>query len=479
MRAAAIILILAATAAAQPRADLIITNANVRTLDQRRPRAQAIAVSGDRITAVGSVASIARLADTKTRVIDAGGRLVIPGFNDAHVHLTAIGNLFSHIDVDGMTRAEMLAAVARYSRLIPKGRWILGRGWTDAKGLPTVAEIDAAAGEHPVLFYSKDYSFGFINSQALLDTNIKAPNGVISGAELVKLRGHVPSNHASNWAEIIETAGNYAASLGVTSVQDVHSDDLFEILTRIADAGKLNVRVYDCIGLSDRKKAIKAGLRAADGTPMVRRGCLKGMADGEAGEIEELSDAVAEADRAGLHVMIHAIGPRSNANTLAAFERVVAANGKRDRRLRIEHAARMRPADIGRFARAEIIASMQPFLFYSGPRLGDEYRQILNAGTRVAFGSDSSMIDLAPLPGIHAAVNSGRRSISVSDAVAAYTLGSAYAEFQEREKGTIEVGKLADIVILSDDIFTIDRSKVLDVTVVTTVMGGRIVYDSR
>ncbi|MBK9216678.1 MAG: amidohydrolase [Chloracidobacterium sp.] len=479
MRAAAIIVFLAAAAAAQQRADLIITNANVRTLDQRRPRAQAIAVSGDRITAVGDAAVLKTLAGPKTRVLDAGGRLVIPGFNDAHVHLTAIGNLFSHMDLSDMTGAEISAAVARCARLIPKGRWILGRGWTDAKGLPTAADLDAAAGEHPVLLYSKDYSFGLANSQALRDSRITAPNGVISGAELEKVRSRVPADYASNWAEIIETAGNYAASLGVTSVQDVHSDDLFDVLTRLNQAGRLNVRVYDCIGISDRQKLIKAGVRAAGGSPMARRGCLKGMADGEDGEIAELGEAVTEADRAGLQVMVHAIGPLSNANTLAAFERVIVANGTRDRRFRVEHAARMRTADIGRLARAGIIASMQPFLFYSGPRLGDEYRHILNARARVAFGSDSSMIDLDPLPGIHAAVNSGRRSISVNEAVTAYTLGSAYAEFQEREKGTIETGKLADIVILSEDIFMIDRSRIRDVTVVTTVMGGRIVYDSR
>lgn len=479
MRYAVLVVFLAVAVSAQPQADLIITNANVRTLDAHKPRARAIAVSGDRITAVGSDAAVQRLAGPKTRILDAGGRLVIPGFNDAHVHLTAIGNLFSHIDVSGMSEPEMLAAVARCTRFIPKGRWILGRGWIDAKSLSTAAELDAITPENPVLLYSKDYSFGLANSLALRSAGIASPDGLISGPGLVKLRGRVPADHGSNWAEIIETAGNYAASLGITSVQDVHSDNLFEILDRLADAGRLKVRVYDCIGLSDRKKAIAAGLRAGVGTPMVRHGCLKGMADGEASEITELSDAITEADRAGLQVMIHAIGPRSNANALTAFERVIAANGTRDRRFRVEHATRVRPVDISRFVRSRITASMQPFLFYAGTRFGDEYRRIIDAGTAIALGSDASMIDLNPLLGIHAAVNSGRRSMTVSEAVTAYTLGSAYAEFQEGEKGTIEVGKLADIVILSGDIFMIDRERIKDMTVVTTVLGGRIVYDSR
>ncbi len=333
--------------------------------------------------------------------------------------------------------------------------------------------------ENPVLIYSHDYAQGLANTAALAAARVSATNGVVAGDELKRVRQRLPANHNSHLAEIIESAGNYAASLGVTSVQDVHSDDLFDVLNELVARQKLKVRVYDCTGLADRPNAAKAGEWAATGTPMVRRGCRKGAADGDVGEVDELARDIAEADRAGLQVMVHAIGARSNANILTAFECVAATKGKRDRRFRVEHAARMSPADIVRFQRSEIIPSMQPYLFYRGAAAGDEYRRILDAGTSVAFGSDASMISLDPLLGIYAAVNSGPRSISVYEAVKAYTIGSAYAEFQEREKGTIETGKLADLIILSDDIFTIDRSRIKDARVILTILDGKVVYDNR
>ena len=482
IRLAAVICLLLSTltVAGQSTADLILINGNVRTLDKRNPRAQAVAISAERITAVGSNAAVRKLAGSATRVIDAGGRLVLPGFNDAHVHLTGVGNFFSHLNIsEGATATEITATIARFTRALPNGRWVLGRGWRATGRLPTVSALDAVSRDNPVLIYSKDYSLGIANSQALKLAGVVSQTGVITGAELQRVKQHVPQNHASAWAQIIETAGNYAASLGVTSVQDVHSDDLYELLLKLTEQGKLKVRVYDCIGIGERKKAIAAGLRAAQGTPMVRRGCVKGMADGDTVEVEELQREVAEADAAGLQVMVHAIGQRSNANILTAFEGVIAANGKRDRRFRVEHAARMNGSDTPRFARSGIVASMQPQLFYSGALSGDDYRRIFDASTPVAFGSDSSMIDLDPMPGIHAAVNSGPRSITVEEAVRAYTIGSAYAEFQEGIKGTLEVGKLADFVILSEDIFDIDPMKIRDAKVLTTVFDGKVVFENK
>ncbi len=483
MRFVAAILVLISTVAVavagQSSAELIITNANIHTLDKRNPRARAVAIFGGRVVAVGSAGTVAKLAGPNTRVIDAGGRPLIPGFNDAHVHLTGIGNLFSYLDIARLkTSREIVDAIRRYSRMLPRGRWILGRGWQNVAVLPSLAEIDAVSGENPVLVYSQDHAQGLANTAALAVSRVVSTNGLISGDELKRVRERLPADHYNNIAEIVESAGNYAASLGVTSVQDVHTDDLFDVLNELAARQKLKVRVYDCTGLADRRRAAKAEERAASGTPMVRRGCRKGSADGDIGEVDELARDIAEADRAGLQVMVHAIGPRSNANILTAFERA-AMNGKRDRRFRVEHAARMSRADIVRFRRSEIIPSMQPYLFYSGASAGDDYRRIFDAGTSVAFGSDASMISLNPLLGIHAAVNSGPRSVSVHEAVTAYTLSSAYAEFQEREKGTVEVGKLADLVILSDDIFTIDRSRIKNARVGMTILDGKVVYDKR
>jgi predicted amidohydrolase YtcJ len=185
---------------------------------------------------------------------------------------------------------------------------------------------------------------------------------------------------------------------------------------------------------------------------------------------------VIAADTARLQIMIHAIGLEANRIVLDVFEQTGRTNGRRDRRLRVEHAHKVRDEDVLRFQRFNIIASIQPFLFDGSPE--SRFGTLMKQKAPVAFGSDASMVDLNPMRGIESAVNAGSESISVYEAVRSYTVGSAYAEFREKEKGTIEVGKLADFVILSDDIFTIDREKIPDVKVVLTVVNGNIVYQT-
>ena len=206
---------------------------------------------------------------------------------------------------------------------------------------------------------------------------------------------------------------------------------------------------------------------------------MKGTALGVLEEVDELNKKVALADGAGLQVMIHAIGPQSNRNALDAFEHAAKVNGRRDRRFRMEHAARIDAEDRHRFVRSNFIASMQPYLFFSGPEYGEDYRSILDAGVIMAFGSDASMTDFNPLYGIYAAVNSGRRSLTVEEAVRAYTQTSAYAEFQENVKGTLEVGRFADFVILSEDIFALDPHLILRAKVLLTAVDGKVVYDEQ
>lgn len=460
----------------QTSADLILINANIRTMDSSVPRAEALAARGGRIVAIGSTSDILKLANDKTQVIDAGGKLVIPGFNDAHVHFTGIGNKFSHLDLrQASDKTGVLDRIAFYSSILPKGRWLLGGGLSLLpKDLPTLAEIDRVNPDNPVLIYLAGNKSSLVNSTALRRAKITLNDAVVAGELVARVRHQVPPDHERNWSEIAEMASNYAASLGVTSVQDVHSDDLLDVLNGLAASGRLKTRVYDCVGIQHRRRSIAAGIRAATGNGFVRGGCVKGLADGTRDEIDELRTSILESDKAGLQVMIHAIGARSNANVLTAFEAVAARNGRRDRRFRIEHATRMRSSDIPRLSRSGIIGSMQPYLFGAG---SDDLRAIIDSGAMLAFGSDASIGDFDPLLGIHAAVNSGRRSITVEEAVRAYTLGSAYAEFQEKEKGSLAVGKLADLVILSDDIFEIDRVRIDKTRVVLTVMNGRVVFE--
>ncbi len=480
-------------AAAQSAADLILVNANIRTLDAKKPRSEAMAVTKGRITAVGSNAAIRRFAGEHTRVIDARGKLVLPGFNDSHVHFTAIGNQFSYLDMRGIaSRADILAEIAGYSAFLPVGRWIIAGGLDYEKLMPAgpipLEMIDKASPENPLMIFVEGGKSIITNSAALKRAGITPetkdpsdgvivrdqsgrPTGIFTGNAAALVRRHVPAEHAQNWPEIAETASNYAASLGVTSVQDVHSDDLVEVYRQIDQSGRLKTRVYECVGIDAWKKA------AVSNHGLVRGGCVKGTTFGIEEEIEELMEKIALADRAGLQVMIHAIGARSNSNALDAFEFVAKLNGRRDRRFRMEHAARADVVDQRRFVSSTIIASMQPHLFYSGPDYGEDYRSIFDAGVVMALGSDASMTDFNPLFGISAAVNSGSRSLTVEEAVRAYTQIAAYAEFQEKVKGTLEIGKAADFVILSDDIFAVDPRRIAGTKVLLTAVDGKVVYN--
>lgn len=353
--------------------------------------------------------------------------------------------------------------------------------------------VDDVSPDNPVLLYFSDTTSAFVNSAAFRAAGVRLenavntdkevvrdiagrPTGVVFRSALNRVRNAVPANNATNWAEIAEAASNYAASVGVTSVQDVHSDNLLATYREMVKAGKLKTRIYECIDLAEWEENPSIGMQGAIGDAMVRGGCLKWFSDGSSEESAELGDRIAKADKAGLQVMVHAIGASSNKNTIDAFQFAASKNGKRGRRFRIEHTHNIASRDIARLSPLSIVASMQPALFYRDNDVGDDLSYIFRSGAKVAFGSDASMIDIDPLLGIYAGVNSGKKSISVETAIRAYTLGSAYAEFQENAKGSIAVGKLADLVMLSDDIFEIDTRKIRDAKVVLTIVGGRIVY---
>lgn len=436
---------------AQQAADLVILNANVRTMSSKQPKAEAVAVIGNKIAAVGTNAEIRKLVGERTRVIDAGGKLVLPGFNDSHVHFMGIGNQFSTLNLQEIKTSEELSRrIAHYTKFLPKGRWILGSDgsddlWKQVDG----QKLDDLTPDNPVFLYNADARSALANSLAIKAANLKnATSGIVTDPQFERIRHTVPADHTKRWAEIAETASNYAASFGITSVQDTDSDDHAEVYREMERKGKLKVRIYDCHGLPNWKKYADAGLKAATDDAMVRTGCLKGTADvDDAGKIKLRRDVTA-ADKAGMQVLLHAIGPAMIKTALDVFENATKSNGKRDRRFRIEHAERAAPADIPRFARLGVIASMQPHLFGWEETDANYYRSMLRVGTTTAFGSDAAMTDIDPILGIFAAW----KGVLLDDVIKAYTAGSAHAEFQEDVKGTIELGKLADIVILSNDI---------------------------
>ena len=468
-------------------ADLVIVNAKVRTMTSNDSVAEAFAVSGNRISVVGTDKLVRTLIGPSTRIVDAKGKLVLPGFNDAHVHFMAIGNSFSSIDLRYVTTAaEMTQRISRYVRFIPKDRWILGGHFKkEGTEFPDRKQLDSISPDNPVFLYSSDNTTALANSQAFKHASVKddtpdvdrdsagAPTGIVRGAALKKIAAAVPADHIRNWLEVAEKATNYAAALGVTSVQDMHSDDSREVYRELQRHGKLKTRVYDCLPLRDWKRLRDSRL-PNEGDAMVTDGCLKSFSDGDEDTKAALLRDVIAADAAKLQIMIHAIGGEANRIVLDVFEQTAKTNGRRERRLRVEHAHKVRDEDLPRFSRSEIIASMQPFLFDGS--IDSRFGTLVKQKAPVAFGSDASMVDLNPLLGIEAAINAGSESVSVYQAVRAYTLESAFAEFREKQKGTIEAGKLADFVILSDDIFTIDSNEIRSVHVVTTVVDGKIVF---
>jgi predicted amidohydrolase YtcJ len=534
--------------AQNPAADLVITNANIRTMDATRTVARSIAISNGRIVAIGSDSDTKSFIGGRTRVIDAGGKTAIPSFNDAHVHFMETGQQLSSVDLrDAKTPAEFVQRIKDFAAKTPKGRWILGGKWDHENwtpnDLPTAAMIDAVTPDHPVFIDRLDGHMALANSLAMKLAGVNKDTKDVPGGEIVRDPAGVPSgvfkDAAMNyfgkaipepsWEEKLEAAQaatEHAASLGVTSVQDMSSDGTeVGVYQELLRRGSLKTRVYICSPLGDYARWEKTGVRYAFGTPMLRVGCLKGYADGSLGSttawffepylddpktsglasdlMPRVPDLVTAADKAGLQINIHAIGDRANATILDTFAKTVQANGEHDRRFRIEHAQHLRQEDIKRFGSQKVIASMQPFHViddgrWAWKRLDEKrirgtyaFRTILDTGGVLAFGSDSPVAPLNPLFGVYAAVTRRtlddknpngwvpEQKISVDETIRAFTWGSAFAEFQDGEKGTLEVGKLADLVILSDDIFTIDPIKIRDVSVVYTVVDGKVVFERK
>lgn len=531
-------------------ADIIIVNANVHTMDSIQLAAQAIAVLGNRIVATGTDKEIKKLAGPQTRIIDAKKRLVLPGFNDSHVHFLGGGFQLSSVNLrDANSPAEFAERIARFATKIPAGRWITGGNWdherwADAK-LPTRDLIDKATPTTPVFVSRLDGHMALANSVALRlagvtretpdppgglivrDLKTGEPTGILKDAAMSFVWKVVPEPNFEEKLAAARAATEHAAALGVTSVQDMSAGNDVGVYQTLLDRGELKTRIYAVSPLPAWERLARTGVRAHFGTEMLRIGGLKGFSDGSLGSTtaffyEPYQDApntsglagdemfpegamlnrVRDADRAGLQVMIHAIGDRANDLILAMFEQVMRENGARDRRFRIEHAQHLRRQDIPRFSRAKVIASMQPYHAiddgrWAEKRIGKErakttyaFRSLLDSGTTLAFGTDWSVAPLDPMPSLYAAVTrrtlDGKnpegwipeQKITIEEAVRAYTVGSAYAEFQESVKGTITPGKLADLVILSRDIFKIDPKKIEKVVVVITIMDGRVVYEA-
>jgi predicted amidohydrolase YtcJ len=526
--------------------DVVIVNARVHTVDRARPAVEAVAICGETIARVGTTAEVRTLAGPRTRVIDAGGRLVLPGFNDAHVHL--IGGAEAILGVDlrpSEDEADLARRLREHAARLPKGRWITGGNWDHeawpGKSLPTRAQIDAATPDHPVFVQRLDGHMALVNTLALKLAGVTRetqapdggtivrdasgePTGVFKDNAMDLISRAVPPDTPEETLEKAAAGFKLAASLGVTTIQDMTASGTeLRAYQALRQRGQLTARIYSIQnhGISGLKEA---GIGTGFGDDWLRVGGIKLFADGSMGagtaaffepytddpgtsglllrSPAELEQAVFDADAAGFQPIIHAIGDRANAIVLDILERLVQRRGARDRRPRIEHAQVVRHEDKVRFKALGAIASIQPShciddMRWAEARIGRErsaisynFKSFVDEGARIAFGTDWYVEPLDPMLGLYAAVTRqfpdgtpeggwfpGER-ITMEQAVEYYTLGSAYAEFAETRKGTITEGKLADLVILSRDIFAIPPREILEARPILTMVGGRIVYEA-
>ena len=528
---------------AGPRPALAVVNARIWTGVSAQPWAQALAVdSVGRIVAVGSSAQVTRLS--AVTVIDAKGQMVVPGFIDAHVHFVDGGFALASVQLrDATTKAEFIGRIRDYARTLPKGAWITNGDWdhTNWGGeLPQRSWIDSVTPDNPVWINRLDGHTNLANSLALAAAHLSRDTKDVAGGEIVRdangdLTGVLKDNAQDLVYEILPTpapaiedraldaAMAYVASYGVTSVHNMGSWHDLTVFQRAHGTARQKTRIYAAVPLSDWPRLRDTVAVRGRGDDWLRIGALKGFADGSLGSHtaamfdgftdtpsdkgffvtppESLYARTLGADKAGLQVMVHAIGDRAIATQLDVFERVAKANGPRDRRFRIEHAQHIGPRDMGRFGKLGVIPSMQPYHAIDDGRWADRvigadrasrtyaFRSLLDAKASLAFGSDWFVAPPRPMEGIYAAVT--RRTlddrtpngwvpaqkITVEDALRAYTSGSAFAAFDEANRGALSIGMLADFAMLERDITTIPPDQIRTVRVMRTVVGGRTVFE--
>ena len=566
-----------------PKADVIYIHANIYTGTSGSSsfhevqRAQAMALNGDRVLAVGTEPDVLKLKGPATSVVDLHGRFVMPGFNDAHIHLTEAGFQKLRIDLTGVRSLEEFRERLR-KRLETAGaaEWILGSGWDETlwqgKELPSRWDLDEVTTDHPVYLDRTDGHVAVANTLALKMARVTLatkdpeggeigrdvsgqPNGILRETARDLVTAIIPAPTAEKRREAIELALREIAQAGITSVQD-NSDaengeaywDDFQIFEQLEREGKLSVRISEWLPFTAPLETLKARRAAhSQSDLMLRTGMLKAFMDGSLGshtaamlqpyadepnnsglpryEQAQLNAMAKERLEAGFQLGFHAIGDRAVEMALNAFAESEKANvgtgvvgypaderrtnsraeapapHTHDYRLRIEHVQVSNPAQVARFRELRVIASMQPShlltdMHWVNARLGSAraahsyaWAEFVNHGVTVAFGSDDPFGPLPPLLGLYAAATRKsedekmefhpEQKLTVDQAIAAYTTGAAFAEFAEKEKGTLARGMLADFVVLDQDVTAIPPEKILRTRVLQTVVGGKTVFEAK
>ena len=580
-------------------ADLVLRNGVVWTVDDSKPRAQAIASLRDKIVFVGSNAGVQDYIGSDTRVIDLGGRLVVPGFNDNHVHFESTGQLLYGLNLlDVSDQSTFVSRIKDVDNRYAAGTWITGGDWSayeawaegdvaeagrevnpdDLYGdffLPNRGMIDSFTEDRPVLVYRFDRKVYMANGAALeaagIRTGMPDPPGIAverdnsgepTGALFNPVAGAVESTvlvkdnvgalfstvvpEPSRQQRIQETlrAWEQMRKVGITSYSDVTSAPVqVDIYRQLREEGLMTARVRYRPPLDKWQSMATLGIQVGFGDEWIRFGAVKAWIDGIMGNSSarfyepythnpgsrgiwrdimfpferspdnpedmqsRLERLALQADAANIQLTVHAIGDEANGYLMDMLERIVARNGERDRRFRLVHAQVMTDRDIQRGGDLKIVAEMQPFhtsddMRWMEERIGRErsrgayaFRRIWDSGAVLSFGSDSpgtnaSRYYLNPMLGLYAAVTrktlSGQpeggwfpqEKITIEEAIQAYTLNTAFAAYEEDIKGSISEGKLADFVVVSDNLLTMNADDIKDVTVLMTVVGGKVVYEA-
>src|SRR5271157_3729379 len=545
-----------------PKADTIYIHANVYTGVPSNAqfssilREEAIAVRGDRIQAVGKNLDMQKFKGPQTEVIDLGGRFVMPGFNDAHLHLADAGLQKLGVDLEGVKSLdelrERLAAKVQTAR---PGEWILGGGWDETlwlvKVLPSRWDLDEVSGGHPVFLDRVDGHLAVANTRALqlasitlasrdpqggqIDRNESgSPTGILRYTAQDAVRLAIPKLTHDQMKQAIEVALADLAQNGITSAQDYSPAwENFQIYEELEKEAKLTARISEWLPFDETVEQLdKKRASHPQSDLMLHTGLLKGFMDGSLGghtaaltepyiddpknyglaryDADKLNAMTKERVLAGFQIGFHAIGDKGIQMALDAFAgaekaakeaNVKAANGGDDYRLRIEHAQCPTLAQIAQFKELKVIASMQPShvltdMRWAEARLGPAraslsygWAAFLNKGVTLAFGTDYNVEPVSPYRGLYAAVTrksvDGKQEffpaqrITMDQAIAAYTTGSAFAEFEEKEKGKIVPGMLADFVVLDRDVTASAAEKLLATKVLRTVVGGKTVYEAK
>ncbi|MEO1203345.1 MAG: amidohydrolase [Pseudomonadota bacterium] len=522
-----------------------VGDARIWTGDPDNPWAEAVAIAGDSILAVGSCEAVDAYSDDKTSGTTITRGLIVPGFIDTHVHFVDGGEALASVQLrDAQSPDEFAKRIADFAAELEPGEWIFGGAWDHENWggeLPRRDWIDAVTPDNPVWIYRLDGHMALANSLAMSLAGVDADTADVAGGEIARYEDGrpagvfkdnamrlfsdaIPERDAALLAKQIKAAMRYVASNGVTTVHDMGQFEHLEAYRRLHAEDALNTRIYSVVPLSEWQRLEQDVRKNGRGDDWLRTGGLKGFMDGSLGShtaaffdaftdtpdergflINELDDMrawISSADEAGLHVNVHAIGDRAIADLLDIYLDVAEDHGPRDRRFRVEHAQHIRPADIHRFAAQDVIASMQPYHAIDDGRwaekvIGEQraqttyaFRSLIDSGARVAFGSDWFVAPATPIEGIYAAVTRRtldgqnpdgwvpEQKITVEQALRAYTVEGAYASFDEDRKGMLKAGMLADIVVLSEDLFALPPEELANVQVWATYVGGEAVYEA-